>query len=78
MSNLSINDVNKFAINNNVYLNEEELFFTYNFVKNNWKDILNNHGNIDLSKYKEKYTPNNYLKIEKLIKEYTIKYSKFL
>ena len=42
MDNLTIDQVRNFAIKNNVELSEEELTFTYDFVKKNWELIFRN------------------------------------
>ena len=52
INNMDINDVNNFAINNGIGLSNEELDFTYRFIKQNWKNILYNHGIFDIEKYK--------------------------
>lgn len=71
-------DVLNFALKNNVNLNEDELAFTYDFVKKNWKTILSNPNLFHFERYKEKYTDENYHKINKLIKEYANRYKSFL
>ena len=52
---LSIQNINNFALNNNIVLTEKELEYMYNLIKNNWEQILNNddpillklNGNVD-------------------------------
>ena len=78
MSRLTKEQVNDFAISNNVSLSDEELDFVYDFAKKNWQYILSNHGNVDISRYKNKFSEENYLKIQKLIKEYALKYANYL
>lgn len=78
MSRLEKEDVQNFAIKNNVSLNEEELNFTYNFVKKNWRIILSNPNAFQLEKYRNQFTEENYVKINSLIKEYIKKYQAFL
>lgn len=78
INNMDINDVNNFAINKGIGLSNEELDFTYRFIKQNWKNILSNHGIFDIEKYKSNYSEENFIKIKKLIKEYTIKYANYL
>lgn len=75
---MSMQDLNHFAVNNGVSLSAEELDFTYRFVKQNWKTILSNHGIFDIEKYKGHYSEENFVKIKKLIKEYTKKYGSYL
>ncbi|MCI8575856.1 MAG: hypothetical protein HFI09_05235 [Bacilli bacterium] len=78
MSRLEKEDVQNFAIKNNVSLNEEELNFTYDFVKKNWRIILSNPNAFQLEKYRNQFTEENYVKINSLIKEYIKKYQAFL
>ena len=78
MSKLTKEDVNNFAIKNNVTFSEEELNFTYDFVNKNWKTILGNHGMFDMSRYKEKFSEENYNKMQILVKQYTFKYRDYL
>lgn len=78
INNMDINDVNNFAINKGIGLSNEELDFTYRFIKQNWKNILSNHGIFDIEKYKSNYSEENFIKIKKLLKEYTIKYATYL
>lgn len=75
---LSIEDVNNFAIKNNIYLSPEELNFTYAFIKKNWQPILSNPNMLNLDRYKDKFSEENLLKIKKLFKEYSIKYKNYL
>ena len=67
---LTIEDVNKFALKNQINLSASELEFTYGFVKNNYQEILKKPNNFDFSQYKNHYSATNYTKIEHLIKIY--------
>ncbi len=78
MQNLKKEDIASFAQKNQVYLNSQELDFTYQYVKNNWQEILKNPNTLHLERYKNKFTNENYQKIEKLIPMYIQKYSSFL
>ena len=78
MNNLTINDVKQFAIKNDVFLSDEELNFTYNFVKKNWETILSNPNLLNLERYKDKFSEENFNKIQKLIKIYYQKYGSYL
>ena len=78
INNLTINDLNNLAITKEIYLSPEELEFSYEFIKKNWQNVLSNHGVFDVDKYKDHYSEENFMKIKKLIKEYSIKYSNYL
>lgn len=78
INNMSKEELNNFAIKENIYLNETELDFSYNFIKKNWKSVLSNFSLFDINKYKNNYTEENFIKIKQAIKKYTIKYGNYL
>lgn len=78
INNLTIYDFNNLALTKGIYLSEDELYFSYEFIKKNWQTILANHGVFDIDKYKDKFSEENFAKIKKLVKEATIKYSQYL
>jgi len=78
MQNITIDQVNNFAIAKNINLSEEELTFTYNFVKKNWEKVLGNPKLLQLDRYKEKFSEENFVKINKLFSEYSQKYRNYL
>ncbi|MBE6161477.1 MAG: DUF2624 family protein [Firmicutes bacterium] len=78
INKLSLYDINNFAIKNNIYLNKDELEFVYSYIKNNYKTILNNKGNINLEQYKTKFSEENFVKINNLFNEYYKKYKNYL
>lgn len=78
MSTITKDKVNDFAKKKNVYLSDKELDFTYNFVKKNYKEMLLNNNLFDINRYKDKYSPENFIKIKKVYTEYFSKYHKFL
>ena len=75
---LTKEDITKFALKNNIIFNEEELDFTYNFIKKNYQIILNNPKLFNIDRYKDNYTKENFSKITKVYQEYLIKYSNYL
>lgn len=78
MRNLKKEDVLKFASTKNILLSEEELNFTYEFMKRNWENILGNPKLLDLDRYKNKFSEENFVKVKKLFNEYYQKYSRYL
>lgn len=78
MNKLSLQDIDTFARKNNINLSGEELNFTYHFIKKNWAGIITNPNSLNLSKYKNYYSEENLIKIEKLFKEYLAKYKNYL
>lgn len=77
VSKLTKDDVKKFTLSKGINLSEEELDFTYRFIKKNYA-LLYVNPNIDLTKYKNNYTEENFKKIMSLIKDAKIKYAKYL
>lgn len=78
MLNLSKEEVNNFALSKNVYLTQEELDFTYDFVKKNWEQVISNPSLLNLERYKNHFSSENFNKINKLFNEYSAKYQAFL
>lgn len=78
INNMSIHDLNNLAISKGINLSDEELSFSYNFIKKNWKNVLSNYNLFDFEKYRDKFSEENFIKIKMIIKEYTIKYGNYL
>lgn len=78
MRNITINDVNNFAYKKKVNLSDEELRFTYTFIKQNWEEIIKNPALLNIEQYKDKYSAENFIKIKDLINEYSKKYQSYL
>lgn len=67
INNMTMEQFNSMALDNGIKLSKNELEFSFNFIKNNWKEVLANQDSFDLSKYKDKFSDDNYKKIEELI-----------
>ena len=78
MDHLTKEQVESFAKKNNINLSEEELDFTYLFVKKNWATVIANPNALNLDRYKDKFSEENLIKIKKLCKEYSIRYKNYL
>lgn len=70
ISNLRKEDIVMFANKNDINLSDNELDFTYNFIKNHYKEAIKNKDTFNLSAYRNKFSEENYLKIESLLKQY--------
>lgn len=70
INKLNKNDINNFALKNNIRLNNNELDFIYNFIKTRYKEILSNPSNFSLTKYKNNFSNENFIKINGLINRY--------
>ncbi len=71
-------DINNFAISKDIHLSNEELDFTYDFVKKNYQSFLANPQLFNIERYKDHYTKENFSKITKVFSEYFQKYSNYL
>ena len=78
INRMSTEDIRNFATKKNIDLSDNELTFTYNFVKKNYKSVLGNPKLFDINRYKNNYSPENFQKISKLWDEYSKKYSNYL
>lgn len=78
VSNLTKEQVNDFALKNDIVLSQEELEFVYAFVKKNWEMIFRNPNLLKLERYKDKFSEENFIKIQKLFVLYYQKYGHLL
>ncbi len=74
MNNLTKEKILEFANSKNIFLNQEELDFTYIFIKKNYKTILNNPTLLNMDLYKDRFSEENFIKINGIINEYYTKY----
>jgi len=70
INNITKEDINSFALNNNINLNKNELDFIYNFIKTRYKDVLSNPNNFSLVKYKNNFSNENFIKINAIVNKY--------
>ena len=75
---ININDINRFANNNNISLNNDELNLIYKYVKNDWKTIIYGNYNSILNDLKSKISIDKYNKIEQLFYKFKSKYQNLL
>ena len=78
MGRMTIQDVNNFAISKNIILSAEELQFVYDFISKNWEQVVKNPKLLNLDRYKNCFSPENFEKIKKLFLEYSSRYSSFI
>ena len=78
MNNLTIEDVNNFAISKGITFEENELLFTYEFIKKNWEVMIDNPKLFNIDRYKNNFKEETFLKVKKLFNEYFQKYSNYL
>ncbi len=78
INKMSIDDVNNFALSKNIHLSNDELIWTYNFIKKNYKNYFSNPKAFNIDLYKNNYSKENFNKIVKVFNEYSQKYSNYL
>lgn len=78
MGKMTIQDVNNFAVSKNIFLSPEELQFVYDFIRKNWEQVIRNPKLLNLDRYKDQFSQDNFVKIKKLFMEYSSRYSSFL
>lgn len=71
-------DVKVFATKKGANLSPEELNFTFDFIKKNWRDVLKNPNLFDLNRYKNHYSEDNFYKIKQVFNEYYQKFGSYL
>ena len=77
VSTLTVEKLKEFALKNNIHLNQEELEFILNMIKESWNDILNDETKY-LEKLKDKLDKDNFNKIKELVLHYKKKYKSYL
>ncbi len=78
INNLRIDQVESFARNNNVSLSKEELNFVYSFIKKNGLTLIDNPDSLNINSYRNKFSNENFNKINNLIQKYRLKYKSLL
>ncbi len=78
LNKMTKEDVNNFALSKNITLSDQELEFTYSFIKKNYQNMLKNPKLFDLKRYESHYTKENFSKITKVYQEYSQKYANYL
>ena len=78
INTMTIDDVNKFAMNNNVSLSNDELTIIYSTIKNNWYDLIYGNYSSIFNELKNKISPSTYKKAEELFFYFKNKYQRFL
>lgn len=78
INKLTIDDVNKFAIKNNIYLSTDELNIIFITLKNNWETILYCDPKPIFDDLKTKLNPNSYQKGLALYNTYYEMYKNYL
>jgi len=78
ISKININNINDFALKNNIFLNKKELECLYDIVKNRYEEVLYKDDSNVLKYLKENLSEENYEKVIKLYQEYRLKFGNYL
>ncbi len=70
MNNLRKEDIINFALKKDIRLSNEELDFTYDFIKTHYKEIMKDKYKYNFKDYENRFSKENAEKINKLISEY--------
>ena len=78
MGRMTIQDINNFALSKNINLSPEELNFVYDFIGKNWEQVIRNPKLLNLERYRDRFSEENFNKIKKLFLEYSSRYASFI
>ena len=78
VSKLTVDDIDKFAKDNNIFLTSEELDNVYSIVKNNWYELVYGDSNSIFNNNHSKVTEESFNKIKELFDFFKKKYQRFL
>ena len=78
INKLTIQDINNIANKNNINLNDYELNFIYNQIKNNYNDLLYGDSTNIFNELKNNVSSDNYYKIMELYTKYKQRYQSLL
>ena len=56
-------DINNFALSKDIHLSADELNYTYDFIKKNYKTMLTSPKLFNINRYKNNYSEENFSKI---------------
>lgn len=77
MDLLTIEKLNEFGIKNDIHLNNNELKFIFNMVKQNWEEILKDETKY-LNELQSNINPTDFNKIKDLVIYYKNRYKGYL
>lgn len=70
ISTLTKEDIIRYARINNLTVTKDEIDFLYNFIKTNYKSILANPDKFNLDDYKDKFSSENFIFLQKQVNKY--------
>lgn len=78
INKITINNINEFAIKNNIYLSENELKYIHKTIKENYDQILKGNDEEIIDNINQNIKHPNNIKIINLYKTYKSKYQNYL
>lgn len=78
ISKITISDIEKFSLKNNIKLKNNELIMIEKQIKKNWRTIIYGNPRPILDEIKKEIDLKEYEKIEKLYIEFKNKYNNYL
>lgn len=78
INNLTLEELKKLTINNNIILNNQELNYIYNIIKKDWNNFLYKDPNPILKNIKNNINQESYNKLYTLYIYYKNKYENYL
>lgn len=78
VNKLTIDNINDFAVKNNIKLNEKELNTLLDVVKNHYRELLDGNDEKVKEYLKNNLTDENFEKVTNLYNEYKEKYQGYL
>lgn len=76
--NMNVEDVRRFANDNGIYLNSNEINIIYKTIKEDWYTLVYGDQNIIFDKVRPKLNQETYKKAEELFFYFKNKYQRFL
>ena len=77
VNRMTLDDVNRFALQNGINLKDDELRLIFSYIKNDWRTICFGNPRGILDDLKKQIEPNSYSKIESLYMFFRNRYSNF-
>lgn len=78
INNITINNINDFALKNNIVLTEKEQKIFYDIVKNHYKEILSGNDTKIIKKLSNELDNSTFNKVMNLYEFYKAKYRGYL